>query len=80
MKCQKCGESLERLLCLALLVDLGCVCSPGAPSCTADGGEHDFSKSLIEEDAALARANKGETIKAVRTQREAAEAAGGEHE
>jgi hypothetical protein len=43
LRCLKCGDSWEHLLCLALLQDMGCSVSPGPTQCAVDGGEHDFS-------------------------------------
>jgi len=42
-KCSKCGESLQRLMLLALLEDFGAKACPGALDCSA-GGEHDFGQ------------------------------------
>lgn len=42
MRCNKCGQDLNRLMILALLQEFGARCSSGADKCTADGGEHDF--------------------------------------
>lgn len=48
-KCSKCGESLRRLLLLAMLEDAGAHCSPSATKCSA-GGEHDFTAQKVEQE------------------------------
>jgi hypothetical protein len=40
MHCKKCGEEFGRLACLAMLIDLGVVCSQDPSVCSEDGGEH----------------------------------------
>ena len=42
-KCAKCGQSLRKLMLLALMQDAGATVSPSADSCPA-GGEHDFKE------------------------------------
>lgn len=46
-KCSKCGESLYRLMLLALIQDAGANVYPSATKC-ANGGEHD----LVEVESA----------------------------
>lgn len=58
MKCQKCHETLNRLLLLALLEDAGARCSPGALQCLA-GGEHNFSEDTSPTPA-VSRPQEGE--------------------
>jgi len=42
-KCNKCGQSLRRLMLLAMMQDAGAIVVPSADSCSA-GGEHDFEE------------------------------------
>lgn len=43
-RCTKCGQTLRRLMLVAMLQDAGARCSPGALECSADGGEHEWAK------------------------------------
>ena len=43
MKCIKCGQTLYRLMLLALLEDAGAKVYPSAIQCS-EGGEHDFEE------------------------------------
>lgn len=40
-KCKKCGQSLKKLMLLAMLEDLGCTVAPSTTKCI-DGGEHEI--------------------------------------
>jgi len=42
-KCNKCGQSLMKLMLMAMMQDAGATVSPSADSCFA-GGEHDFKE------------------------------------
>lgn len=42
-KCRHCGESVKRLMLLAMLQDAGCSVYPSATHCTEDT-QHDFSE------------------------------------
>ena len=43
MKCKNCGESLKRLMLLAMLSDAGAKVSPGANECNSVGHDkHEF--------------------------------------
>jgi hypothetical protein len=44
-KCKHCGQSLKRLILLAMLQDAGCAVFPSATHCW-DGQEHEF----VEDD------------------------------
>jgi hypothetical protein len=48
MKCKKCGETLLRLMFLALAEDAGAGVYPSATECFA-GGEHDFVEEEVTE-------------------------------
>lgn len=45
--CVKCGESIRRLMILAMMVDCGARCYPHPLHC-AGGGEHDFAPRKID--------------------------------
>ena len=42
LRCEKCGESLTRLMLLAMIEDAGATVVPNATECSA-GGQHDFA-------------------------------------
>lgn len=52
MKCNLCGASLQRLMCLALLEDAGAKTFPSSSHCSR-GVEHDFSKKTHDSDCAV---------------------------
>ena len=41
-RCSKCGQTLKKLMLIALLQDAGARCSPGALQCPTDGGDHEW--------------------------------------
>ena len=51
-KCVKCGVTLRRLMLIAMLQDAGAQCSPGPLKCSADGGEHEWTKTPAAAEAA----------------------------
>ncbi len=50
MKCKYCNESLDRLMCFAMLKDAGCHVSPDPLfCCNSPSGEHDLSDKKPED-------------------------------
>lgn len=45
-KCSKCGQTLRRLMLLAMIQDAGAECHPRADECSA-GGDHDFEEAKM---------------------------------